>query len=380
MMPSASAVARVLACPTSHVLKQYDYRTDYADAGQDRHAVMEDAINRGDVSQLPDEVQAMFRPGDRFDTERAYAYDVATGEARELGPIKRRDYGLIKPFEIPGTIDLVVCDGQRIIVVDYKGFEEVDDAETNAQTTTYSLMVARVYGYKSVTVAIVYLIANRQPDIFTLEAFDLQLHANRLARLPAMVAAAQRSPNPVVGKHCKYCPALVSVDGVTCPAWRKMHDDVSKDLVAVSVEAMIPFNDDNDANDAYELRAKLRLLSQRLDAALYARANERPIPLRNGRMFGPHAKLGNEKLDGDIVYEVVRAKHGQAIADVAVERTASKTKLKAALGFVGRGKVAAAERDVLKVVREKGGSKRDNKTEIEEYAPQLQLVTAAGDG
>ncbi len=101
-----------------------------------------------------------------------------------------------------------------------------------------------------------------------------------------------------------------------------------------------------------------------------------PFMTHSGKMFGPVEKLGNEKLDGDIAYDVIRERHGQAIADAAVERSASKKRIKEALGFVGvKGQVAELERKVLDEARARGGSKRDTKTVIEEFEPR-QLLKA----
>lgn len=371
---SASAVPRALACPASLVLPQEDYRTEHAEAGSERHAEMEDAADRGAHDELPEVVRSLLKPGDLTASEVSFAYDVATDTARELGHVRGRAYVGLAPYEITGTIDLLIVGNGRVVVVDYKGFEEVTHAEDNAQLATYALMVARTYGYREVTVVVVYLVANRKPTIATLAALDLDIHAARLRDLQITVAAAAKDPDTyaTVGKQCKYCPAFLA-----CPKQRQLQSEVQQGLVPMRVEAMLPLADDDKANDAYELLATLKMMTQRLSAALYARANERPIPLRNGKLFGPRVVNGNEKLDADKTYEIIRAKYGQAIADTAVERKASKTKIKEALGFaVGKGKVAAAEREVLAQLKERGGIERGTKTVVEEYEAQevLKLI------
>lgn len=365
---SASAVPRALACPSSLVLPQQDYRTVHADAGTERHAEMEDAADRGDHDALPDVVRELLRPGDRMASEVSFAYDVATDTARELGHVAGRQYVGLAPYEITGTVDLLIVGNGRVIVVDYKGFEQVDDALTNTQLRTYALMVARTYGYSEVTVVVVYLVANRRPTVATVDETDLKWHAARLDQLQKTVVLAAKDPDghASVGPQCKYCPAYLS-----CPKQEAMRAEVQTGLVPLRIESLIPLADDESANDAYELLPQLKLMTQRLTAALIARAHERPIPLRNGKMFGPVSKNGNEKIDGDKAYEVVRAKYGQAIADSAVERKATKKKLRDALGFVaGKGKVASAEREVLALIDERGGIERSTKTVVEEYEPQ----------
>lgn len=365
---SASAVPRVLECTGSAVLPQHRYETKFAEEGTERHADMEGAVDDGDHEKLPAEVQALMRDGDKMATECAFAYDVATDTARELGHLKHRAYEGLAPFEVPGTVDLLIMGNGRAIVVDYKGFEEVDDAESNAQTATYALMVARKYGLSEITVVIVYLTGLRKPSIAILGAFDLDGHAARLKQLQFDVARAAADPGAhlVTGKQCKYCPAFLS-----CEKQSALTIDVSSADTVMAIESRIPFESDEDAADAFDLLQRIKMLTTRMSAALYARAAERPIPLRSGKMFGPVEKLGSEKLDGDIVYAVVKEKHGQGVADAAVVRSATKKRLKEALGFVGAKSVAAAERDVLEAVRAKGGAERKPKTSIEEYEPPL---------
>lgn len=368
MTLSASAAARGLACPASLALPQQPYNTAYADAGTDRHEQQEEAIERGDLSALPD---GLVLPGDVFGTEMSYAYDPVNDTARVLGRKIGRDYAAFRlsPFEIPGTLDLEIVGSGRIVVVDYKGFEEVDEAYENDQAATYALMVSRAHGYEQVMVAIIYLVANRRPSIATLSAGDLIFHRDRLRQLQVEVMAAKRDPSPYIaaGRHCKYCPAFLA-----CPAQRQLTTTVDE----MAFGEILSLASDKDAADVYELWSRVKMLSARLGAALHARAGERPIPLSNGKVFGPRPTKGHDELDADKVYEVVRAKYGQAIADTAVERVATKTRLKEALKFAApRGKLAPAEREVLDLVRERGGITNKPGVKIEEHVPQ-QLLRA----
>ena len=363
--PSASSVERVLACPGSAHLEQHDYRSVYAEAGDDRHGDAEAAAVLGAHEDLPWQVRKLLEPGDVMAAECAMAYDVSDDTSRALGHIAWRDYSGLRPFEIPMTIDLIVYGENRVLVVDYKGFEGVTPAALNPQLATGALAVARASGRDEVTVAIVYLGASWKPaDVATLCVFDLDVHA---ARLREMMASTSREL--VTGKHCKYCHAFIS-----CPEQKRLAEEVGRGAIAMRVESMIPFSDDDDAAEAYDLLQRIKTVQTRLSAALYARAAERPIPLRNGRMFGPHAKLGNEKLDGDVVYATVKELHGQAAADAAVVRSATKTRLEAAL----KGKRGAAKA-VLDAVRAAGGATRSQGTAIEEYEPRPVLVAPETD-
>jgi hypothetical protein len=361
--PSASSVERVLACPGSAHLPQHDYHTAYADAGDDRHGDAEAAAVLGATEDLPWQVRKLLEPGDVLSAECAMAYDVSDDTARALGHIAWRDYERhLRPFEVPATIDLIVYGERRILVVDYKGFEEVTPAATNPQLATGALAVARASGRDEIMVAVVYLGASWKPaDIATLCVFDLDMHA---ARLREMMTSVDRSLH--AGPWCKYCHAFLS-----CDEQKRFAAEAGGGALAVRVEAMIPFQDDEDAAEAFDLYERVKLVAQRMRAALYARAAERPIPLRNGKMFGPHTKLGNEKLDGDVVYATVKDRYGQDVADAAVARHATKTRLEAAL----KGKRGAVKA-VLDAVRAAGGAARSSGTTIEEYEPGPRLVEA----
>lgn len=330
-------------------------------------------MKRGDLSALPDEVQALIPAMASFGTEISYAYDPVADTARILGRKINRQYAAfsLRPFEIPGTLDLEITGDGRIVVIDYKGFEEVDDASDNDQVTTYALMVSRAHGYAEVTAAIIYLVANRRPSIAVLSESDLVFHRDRLRQLQVDVAAAKRNPAAflAVGKHCKYCPAFLE-----CPEQKKLAIDIGTTALDMRLAESFPLNSDEEAAAVYELWGRIKMLSARIGAVIHARAGERPIPLGGGKVFGPRPTKGNDELDPDVVYEVVRATHGQSVADAAVERVATKVRLRSALGFVAaRGKVSAAEREVLALVKERGGIKNEPGVKVEEYVPQPLL-------
>jgi hypothetical protein len=358
---SASAVPRLLACPGSGHLRHADYQSKYADDGDDRHADAEAAADMRADDDLDPRVQALLEPGDELAAECSFLYDVSDDTCRALGHLNGRDYPARGPFEIPGTVDLLVRGARRILVIDYKGFEPVDPVASNAQIATYALMVARAGGYLEVTVAIVYLAAPWIPaDVATLTVFDLDLHAEVLR---AAVVSQDKSLR--INKHCKYCPGFHD-----CAEQKRLAADAGGGALAMRVEAMVPFENDVEAADAYDLMKRIGILYGRIKAALTARAIERPIPLGNGRFFGPQAKQGNEKLDGDTVHAVVAELHDRDTADRAVIRSATKVRLEAAL----KGKRGAAKR-VLDVVRERGGATRSAGTEICEYTAGPRLVT-----
>ena len=376
---SASKIALAYECPGAFALPHLDQKHPGQDEGVEGHAEQEDAIGRGEV---PDEFAARW-PGYTWRAEIAFAIDLATGVGREIGSQLQRAYGNIGPLEVVGTADAVGRGPNgELAIVDKKRFDpNVKRAAKNAQLHTLALAACRAYGVDSCEVAIQH--EARPFDVATLDTFDLDTFLVELRGVLERVAQArvdhrngtlQLSP----GSHCRWCPAFMGKDGIACPAQRKIQEDVAQGLAMVRVEASVPFQSDEQAADAYDFLAQLKTLTKRLTEALYARAGERPIPLRSGRMFGPVEKLGNEKLDGDIAYTTIRNLYGQETADAAVTREATKSKIREALKARGAGNVAAAERKVLEAVRAAGGAERKTKIAIEEYEPQ-QLLRVVND-
>lgn len=365
---SASGVERQLACPGSAHLPQAEYHSEHAAAGSERHEDAEIAALLGGVDDLPWQVRKLLDPGDVLAAECAMAYDVANDTARALGHIKWRDYQGLGPFDVPMTLDLIIYGERRVIVVDYKGYRTVTPAAENRQLATGALAVARASGRDEVIVAIVYLGASWRPaDVATLSVFELDVHA---ARLRAMMTSSDRSLH--VGSWCEYCHAFLA-----CPEQKALTVQADGEM-AVSVEAMIPFERDEDAADAYDLMQRIKTLATRLNAALYARAAERPIPLRSGRFLGRQTRLGDREYDGKMIHAVITATPGlgRDIADKAVEMVATQTRFEEVVKpLVKRGKFAETKRAVFDAVKQLGGMTQKEVTSVVEYDAGPRLVT-----
>lgn len=370
MTLTASKIELGMKCVGAFTLPQVNERNEWSDAGNERHSDDEESIGRGDIPAILSETW----PGFNWRAEVAFAYDVSTGEAREIGQGIKRAYGTLSSFEIAGTADAIGRSGSSLVVVDKKSYDEVTRAADNPQVRFLALAATRVYRPTHVEVATTHLI--RGIDRAELDAFDIDETAMQVRQVMLEVAKAQRDASeglPVVfstGRHCRWCSSFHA-----CPKQKELVALVKTDAITHRIEAGIPFNDDQSAADAYDLAKRLRMLLKRVDAALYARAGDRPIPLGNGKMFGPVEKMGQTKIDGDIAYSVLKEQHGQAIADAAVTRKATQKGIEDALKFVGaKGQVAELKRKAMDVIRERGGTTREMKIEIGEYVPQLKAV------
>ena len=371
---SASKLELAKRCIGAFTLPWRNERNAWSDAGTERHAEDEAAINAGDTPA----VLAERWPDLTWRAEVAFAYDVATGEARELGQGIGRDYKQfnLTPFEIVGTADAIGLSPSQLVVHDKKSFDDVTRASDNPQLAFLALAAGKVYLPTRIEVAISHEL--RDLDVAEIDpVFDLDVIAHSVKQLMLAVVQARsdaRDGKPVAfnaGRQCRWCNAFDS-----CPKQAELLALVKRDDEALaSGETVMPMLTDENAPDVYALWKSIGILHKRIGQSLYAKAADRPIPIGGGKMFGRVTKQGNEKLDGDVAYSVVRDRYGQEVADAAVQRVATKTKIKEALNAVaGRGGLAAAERSVLDEVRKRGGARRDEKESIEEFVPQLAAV------
>ena len=353
-MITASKLELARLCPGHASLPQHDSRSVDAEAGVERHKAWEVDITAG---RIPEELDERW-PDVVWESEVPFAWDMATGHGRQLVKGQHRDYAGLGPFEIAGTADVVGRGPHQLVVVDRKGFDRVPAAVANLQTGIAALAFASIHHRDVVQVGIYYEAAPF--DVAELDVFSLEAMAETI-RLVMRTSASDKALNE--GEHCKYCPAFGS-----CPKKQKLALEVMTETPDERLAMLLPLRDDATAANAYAFAERLRELLKRLDAAVYARANEAPIPLGDGLMFGKVSKLSNEKLDGDVVYAVLKELHGQEVADAAVIRSATKDRIKKALSVIGgRGQVAAMERSTMAEVRNRGGAKREMRDSFDEY-------------
>lgn len=351
-MITASSLDRQAACPASSTLVQEDYSTKHAEEGSARHADRESAVLDDELDRLPEKVRELINPGAMACAEVAFAWNWRTGVGRQLILRSTRGYAEagVTEDEIPGTSDLLIIDDNELTVVDYKGFR---DNGARLQLLLYVACAVQVYKPKRVFAAIHYetgWLDRREIDLFDLESFAVEVRA-------AMTA----EPRLNTGNHCNYCPAFNA-----CPSQVNLLAVVADGSLEQKV-AMVSLDDDTTAAQFRELYLRVQKLATRMRARVDARARTRAIPLGDGLVYGEREKLGNEKLDGDKLYELLREVHGQGIADAAVERSATKKRLKEALGALKLKSVAAEEKALLDRLRADAGATRETTTVVEEF-------------
>jgi hypothetical protein len=367
-MITASKLELVERCPGSITLPWTDEPNAYSDAGNERHAADEHAIGSGDV---PDVYRERWPEVTQWFAEVSYACDVSDGTSRYLGTGLHRAYGQLAPFEIAGTLDVEGRGPGLLVVIDKKSFEAVTPAAANPQLRFCALAAARAWPAEHIEVAINHELTGL--DVASVDpVFDLDVIQHDVRQLlirSAGVRAAARAGHPVefqTGRWCRWCPAFHS-----CPKQAELRQLASNpDDPNLALKLVL---DEESAPDVYALYRRISILQKRIAQSLHAYAARRPIPLGGGRFFGPHEKQGNERLDGDVVWSVVKELYPEA-ADAAVIRSATKKRLEEAL----KGRRGAV-RKVLDLVRERGGTSRSAGSAIEEYTAGPKLVTSGED-
>jgi len=368
---TGSQLERLIACAGSAALPQANTSSAYTEQGHGNHAEQEDAINAG---ELPEDVARIL--GDAAPTARAevqVAYDVAEDEGRIIGQGSGRDYPTPGPFEIFATVDVLAHDAERVYVLDRKLYSAVTGAERNVQVGFGALAAARALGRSQARVALLY--EARKPDIADLDSIDMALLAGKLRDLHGRVAEqrGRRARGELVevaqGPHCKWCPAVHA-----CPASNALIRQLLEGGNASEASMMAPLTPDN-VGAAYVQFSLVEMLYKRMKTAIIAYASHTPIPLGGKRFYGRHTKLGNERLAGTVVRDVVRDALGPEAVDEVVTYEATKSALKEAIAKrVPKGKGAETERALLAMIRERGGASREETTTIEEYEAELALV------
>ena len=376
MTLTASKVELAATCAASMVLPQTQEIHVGQDDGNDRHAALETDITAGNV---PD-VLAQRWSGYTWRSEIAFSIDLATGEAKEVGERIGRAYPEAGPFTVFGTADLVGRGpAGELVICDRKSFDpNISRSHVNGQLHTLALLACKAYDVLGCEVAIWHEL--RALDVSTVEPWDLKTYNDELFALIESTtrARAEYRKTGVVsatpGKHCRWCAAFHS-----CPAQNALVTQVRSGVIGTRVEAMIPLERDEDAAKAYEFLGDLKMLVARLNTALHARAAERPIPLGNGKLYGPRAVKGNRQIDGDKAYELLRELHGPKVADASVTRETSQTQIRTALKAGGIPHPDLVLKDLVKQLEKTGGVTRKDSTRIEEYdAPALLAEVANG--
>ncbi len=256
-----SALPRAFACRLSTVLPRVDQPSEDARAGTARHAFFQRitellqadpytqgefasdegrALARGSaldgarelaLAEAPEEFKALLEaiPVESLGLENAaaevaVAFDLATGEARELGRGIERKYSEaaeaqgapLRETEIVGSIDRLGFIGHDgLSVADYKGRSHSRKPAEDPQILAGALAASRIYGRTWAELEAIRIVDDRaypardRVDILDLDSFETRLHGLR-ARIEQDRAAfvAGDVPEAEVSNHCRFCPSF----------------------------------------------------------------------------------------------------------------------------------------------------------------------------
>lgn len=378
-LATGSGLERLLACDGPAYLQRVESTSDDADRGRAIHAFLESASASGRDAALslsPESLRPALEALDlsrlpvdpaRYAAEVAFAFDVTTGAARELGRGIGRRYS-VEGTEIAGTADVIaLLDEDGVFVADFKsGWSKRTPARENAQLKSYALSAARAYGRSRAVVQIIRIMEDgatwtdtAELDAFDLDAFEFQLHT--LGKRILALRAGEIEPRIAEGDHCKWCPAFNS-----CPAKQALLRAAA--LVPPDPAELTP----EVARAAYERLKLYEAAVSRAKDVLREYARNTPIPLGDGLLYG--VRLDKTKsLDGKVAEGVLRDLLGDAAAEaISVEVTQAGIKRALAVWLkthTGETQKAALER-VLSEVKRRGGLKEVEAPKLVEFVPK----------
>lgn len=376
---SASSLQRVAACPASAVLPQMHRDGAAADRGTAIHAFQaaraEGKADDEALKLVPAEYhqacKTLEHPGTGV-AEPAFALDVRSGKARLIGLNIGRDYGKTALTEIPGSADLVRVESDHVVVDDYKtGRTEVPPPDRNLQLGFLARCATKVYGRSRAVVRIVTVFEDggTYTQAAELDQFDL-LRIERTVReaFDAVDKAARdikedKQPALREGSHCKYCPARAGCPAKVGLIQRLTQPEVIKEEFRAALNG-------NTAATAYEMVERASDVLNDLRGQLYQWAQENPIALPDGKVFGP-VEQTREEISGEVAHRVLKELHGDAVALSAVELSATKASIERALrGIAGQGQLAGIKRVALAAIAKANGITTTTKTAIKEHTPK----------
>jgi hypothetical protein len=352
-MITASALTRLLNCPSSAALARAETHNEWADKGHDEHEELAHATMAGTLSPKR---AALVPPNPRVETK--LVYDVVTRAARFIGEAADRNYGAPGAFDIFLSPDVVGVDAQdRVVIVDWKtGHGDVEPAATNGQLWGCALAACRALGKSSAIVRLVFTNMGDRCDEHEIDALDLADFANRLERLHVQVAERQaaKARGEILetreGSWCKHCASKA-----VCPSKNALLVQVAEHgLAIIGDSAITPERARTGYEEIVRVETLIRDARKRLET--YVDDNG-PIDLGGGKLFGRYVRNGNERLDGSTAVQAIAEIVGESAKEfesIAVERRTSKAAIDRAAKQLGakRGTGPA----IIKRIRELGGA------------------------
>lgn len=321
--PSASKAEAFLKCPSSAILPGADRGGEHRDVGTEAHEALAGVINkrvpqttlRGILAIRDFDLGAVLKKSDTHKAEAAYAVNVKTKTSRFLGLDLGRNYGPLKPFEIPCTIDVhgLTREGRRPWIRDWKFgsyaswtqvlvqcaavmYGDIEDDPEGECDAGFCFIDPDTHG------------ADHFEDsrIVHLEEVDQCIEGLYQAWCEIEEHAAawrdeQIVPPATIGAWCKYCPSIVS-----CPSQMSMvkalTDTSVRDIMVEKLGELSPV----ELGNAWAKTRQIRDLLERIEDAIKAAATQSPVPLPSGKVLRMVEASGRSNIDKGLAYALVR--------------------------------------------------------------------------
>ncbi|HHM12440.1 MAG TPA: DUF2800 domain-containing protein, partial [Planctomycetaceae bacterium] len=331
------------------------------------------------LDQVPEEfvetceliqVQALPIDGASWASEVAFAWDPRTDTARELGRGMDRDYSSANEVEICGTCDVVGITDESVVIIDYKtGWGAMAGPGELMQTRFYALAAARTYGKRQAIVGLIHIREDGssyyRQDV--LEFLDLEEIAGELGWLILNVADAKKDgATPVLGEHCRYCPAFRN-----CPAQQAA-------FALVLNEPVVEITQDNAAAVWERIRAAKKIIEQ-ADKAVRMVAEIEPVELGNGKVLAA-VETTRESIDGGKAVGPLKARFGDDVVDAACKISTSKAAIERALRPVAKAQgvpLAKLKREAMEELSKAGAVTRKVIRSVKEVRAEKLLEAKA---
>ena len=301
--------------------------------------------------------------------EVALAWNWQTDSARVL-PGEDRDYSTATESELCGTADIIGVTEDSVVILDVKtGFAYLGDPASHLQLLGYAVAAARAFGRKQAVVGFIFVDADGSTHGRARLLDETEL-AEAVARTRSVIDATQAeamlasvgSPSaPVVGEHCKYCPAFLR-----CPA------QVSLLKGVVDVDEIR----EEDMPVALLRIEAIEAALKKAQGIIDTWASARPILLPDGQVYGKKER-SVELLNPEIGLQVLGDRYGPAVAATAVESKLVLTKKKLVealrpLKTKEKG-ITRLEEEAVAAIAEAGGVSVKTTVSLGKYKPKPQL-------
>lgn len=386
-IPSASGVWRALKCAASCVLPDVGlivgdaarfgtavhlFLEKVPQVGVDAALDMVPAEYRGFCSNIPLE-RLPVEPG-KFRQEVAFALDLDTGACAKLGESIGRNYPKVYQRQLNGTADVLSQVGPRQgYVADYKSGSEFNcpHPSENPQMLSLATMAAAFYGWESVIAEIHFV---RDGAVFTKRAeydvLTLDAWLSTLRRLETSIRTMDvTNPSMAEGDWCTWCSSFK-----VCPAKTKLAS-----AIVLGDDSQLTLRlDEQTLPTIWERVEQAQAILDAIRTACQGFAQATPVPLPDGRVFGPRETSQERVKDGAKVWEYLMGKYGTEVAEAGTTRHTSKDLLHEALRIPcaeakAKGEkvsLAQMERGVLSELRQIGAIADVVTVKVEPHFPK----------